>query len=239
MLFVSSSNNSSSWTLRVFLFALAIVAAHAAADGNDSVVDQLKDGARIQVNYKDEGVWYPATYRGPDRKGRPGYISVEYDDYPNVLGALKTGVRLPRPIGVEVSGAGDERVNGWYLRKEGTEWPPSGFLSGWSVEARKSRGTDHNVGRHDWYEHQDGYSKKGVCKDGRAYINLAGEGKCYINTYEPHTSAYVAKLSGADPPASGWEVYNTHHPGVPKKSPAPTLKVVYPSEAGASSDNDE
>lgn len=37
-------------------------------------------GDAIEVNYKGEGTWFPATYKGRDPKRRPDYVAVEYHD---------------------------------------------------------------------------------------------------------------------------------------------------------------
>lgn len=71
----------------------------------DEPSSQLKDGDRIEAYYRGHinrqgmarmGKWYPATHKGLDIKGRPGYISVQYDDSPNeIIGVPESYARRP------------------------------------------------------------------------------------------------------------------------------------------------
>merc|ERR1711964_93565 len=51
---------------------------------------------------------------------------------------------------LEVTGAGDSRVNGWYARKKKEEGPPSRWPSNWNWKDKW-----RNADRH-WYEKDDG-----------------------------------------------------------------------------------
>jgi len=57
---------------------------------------EFKIGDRIEVNYRDKGIWYPATIRGEEK---PRYYRVTYDDSiePNQLFRVKKrNVRRPK-----------------------------------------------------------------------------------------------------------------------------------------------
>merc|ERR1712096_541830 len=56
------------------------------------------------------------------------------------------------PPGVEVTGAGEDAVNGWYAQKEAAEGPPRA----WPEHNTAQYFTQQTAGRH-WYEKDDGH----------------------------------------------------------------------------------
>jgi len=109
--------------------------------------------------------------------------------------------------GVQLTGAGNTRLNGWYTRKSAAEGPPRCY----SDEAENW--AQANVSPY-WYEKADG-----------AYIFHEG-GSWSPNwvIHRPNDSAYTYRCSyylpeNANPPPAGWT-------GDFNNSPAPTLRLV-------------
>jgi len=103
-----------------------------------------------------------------------------------------------RVLGVEVTGAGTDYMNGFYKRQENDEGPREYSRERWARE------TD---GR-PWYE-----------KDGGSYIYYSCHSKLWkLNDYSVH---YMLNSKAVLPPAHGWRIWFGRG-----KDPMPTLTVV-------------
>merc|ERR1712096_160913 len=98
-----------------------------------------------------------------------------------------------RECGVEVTGAGDATVNGWYHRREATEGPPS---RGWPVQQDWTR---YNRGSYCWYEKDDGF----FIYRGLRYWAIRGPDKLVRYTY-PCDVTDKAGRAGNTPHFEGW-----------------------------------
>merc|ERR1711964_325953 len=117
--------------------------------------------------------------------------------------------------GVEVTGAGNDGVNGWYVRKKKAEGPPRG----WPDSQEDWNWPQQNLGRY-WYEKDDG-----------CFIHRNGyRPRCWdINSPTGRTRYYCrvpAGQLGVFPPAQGWDMTSRRCPGGDGRAPAPTLRVV-------------
>jgi len=122
---------------------------------------------------------------------------------------LMAAVKASSEVGVQLTGAGNARLNGWYARKTAAEGPPrcySGKATKWSQEC---------LGRH-WYEKADG-----------AYIfHRNDKWSPDWRICAPNDSAYTYRSgyyvpANANPPPVKWKSAHDFQDG-----PAPTLRLV-------------
>jgi len=126
--------------------------------------------------------------------------------------------------GVEVTGAGDETVNGWYARKEAAEGPPAAWTLGQEFWTR--RRSQWSPGYHQYfYEKDDDH----YLYD---YVSILGKRYWHIVAPDGSMTPYYNEVPTNDDPApeQGWKVnYRERAPGQygPRYySPAPTLRMV-------------
>lgn len=88
-------------------------------------VEALLPEDRIELNYRNRGKWFPATFKSRDKDSMGNYISVVYDDTPNgqfkvYLASDEGGIRLPQCKGCDGSGRTSNGESTW-MKARGEE----------------------------------------------------------------------------------------------------------------------
>merc|ERR1711964_780382 len=122
--------------------------------------------------------------------------------------------------GVEVIGAGDHQLNGWYTRKDSREGPSGA----WSRGNSYSDWEQLNAGRY-WYEKDDGCTIRAMNVSDTVYLGDLRIHEGWVICESNYGGALYCRVTAekADglPPAQGWSVIYSDI-----GAPAPTLRVV-------------
>merc|ERR1711964_189098 len=117
---------------------------------------------------------------------------------------------VPDPYGVEVTGAGDAQINGWYTRKDVAEGPPRKWYGPGMTEWGHTR---CGFATRYWYLKHDGYFIWRGC-DGDWILCDPEDSWCY------KTQIFCNGWHRDHPPAQGWRAC------AKGRNPAPILRVV-------------